>query len=35
LLETYYKKRRSKTKALAIAAIARDIYEGLFLEDVG
>jgi len=33
MLETHYKKKRSYAKALANAAIARDIYEEIFLKD--
>ena len=29
-LEAYYKKKRAKTKANAIATVAKDIYEGMF-----
>jgi len=33
-LERHYKLKRSNTKALAIGAVMRDIYEEMFLEDV-
>ncbi|MCL2406256.1 MAG: helix-turn-helix transcriptional regulator [Defluviitaleaceae bacterium] len=33
-LEAHYKKKRAKTKALAIAAIARDIYEEMFIGEI-
>jgi len=32
-LEAYYKKKKTKTKALAMAAIIREIYEDMFIDD--
>jgi len=34
-IETHHKKKRAKTKATAIAAVARDMYEEMFLGEVG